>query len=197
MCSALHCPLFWGSKVHGCASPWESGADESAAHDIGPDGKPEWASSDVALRWLRCALLRLSKAHNSQFKLPCFWLLANIRLWPGRKNKNEPRFAALHQLASEQLGALGAVPRSRLWQHPWIFGQRPGCTSSSGCARGLCTGSSCSTRESNLDANNQYAAALRIAVLAIDGTFQDAVRQAYTVAAAVGELKVPAVKSVM
>ena len=78
-------------------------------------GQPDEAEKRaVTLRWVQAALERTA-AHDTSFKRPLLYVLANDRLWPDRQNPEEPGFAQLKAFAGAKLDALGEAAEREIY----------------------------------------------------------------------------------
>ena len=78
-------------------------------------GQPEEAEKRAAtLRWVQAALERTA-AHDTSFKRPLLYVLANDRLWPDPENPEEPGFAQLKAFAGAKLDALGEAAEREIY----------------------------------------------------------------------------------
>ena len=78
-------------------------------------GQPEEAEKRAAtLRWVQAALERTA-AHDTSFKRPLLYVLANGRLWPDSRNPEEPGFAQLKAFAGAKLDALGEAAEREIY----------------------------------------------------------------------------------
>ena len=73
-------------------SPWKCQPEEAEKHA-------------ATLCWVQAALERTA-AHDTGFKRPLLYVLANVRLWPDEKNPEEPGFAQLKAFAEAKLLSL-------------------------------------------------------------------------------------------
>ena len=78
-------------------------------------GQPEEAEKHAAtLRWVQAALERTA-AHDTRFKRPLLYVLANPRLWLDFENPEEPGFAQLKAFAGAKLDALGEAAEREIY----------------------------------------------------------------------------------
>ena len=61
------------------------------------------------------AALERTAAHDTSFKRPLLYVLANCRLWPDSKNPEEPGFAQLKAFAAAKLDALGEAAEREIY----------------------------------------------------------------------------------
>ena len=78
-------------------------------------GQPDEAEKRAAtLRWVQAALERTA-AHDTRFKRPLLYVLANGWLWPDHENPEEPGFAQLKAFAEAKLDALGEAAEREIY----------------------------------------------------------------------------------
>ena len=78
-------------------------------------GQPDEAEKRAfTLRWVQAALERTA-AHDTSFKRPLLYVLANGRLWPDHENPEEPGFVQLKGFAEAKLDALGEAAEREIY----------------------------------------------------------------------------------
>ena len=101
LAAAAYAEQYSGVDADSGVSPWA--------------GQPEEAEKRAAtLRWVQAALERTA-AHDTSFKRPLLYVLANNRLWPDSRNPEEPGFAQLKAFAGAKLDALGEAAEREIY----------------------------------------------------------------------------------
>ena len=160
-------------------------------------GQPEEAEKRAeTLRWVQAALERTA-AHDTRFKRPLLYVLANSRLWPDYENPEEPGFAQLKAFAVAKLDALGEAAEREIYAALGLGPKLDGV-----CAdvenvhprQDVHAGLAASAGEfDGLD----HAFKLLIAAHALDAGFQATAAAAFVRAGGTGAGKPPAVKGYM
>ena len=162
-------------------------------------GQPEEAEKRAAtLRWVQAALERTA-AHDTSFKRPLLYVLANPRLWPDPKNPEEPGFAQLKAFAGAKLDALGEAAEREIYAALGLGPKLDGV-----CAdvenvhprQDAHAGLAASTSPKDLG-GLEHALKLLIAAHALDAGFQAKAAAAFVRAGGTGAGKPPAVKGFM
>ena len=161
-------------------------------------GQPDEAEKRAAtLRWVQAALERTA-AHDTRFKRPLLYVLANDRLWPDQENPEEPGFAQLKAFAGAKLDALGEAAEREIYAALGLGPKLDGV-----CAdvenvhprQDVHAGLAAATFEFFNDL--QHAFKLLIAAHALDAGFQAKAAAAFVRAGGTGAGKPPAVKGFM
>ena len=165
-------------------------------------GQPEEAEKRaVTLRWVQAALERTA-AHDTSFKRPLLYVLANGRLWPDHENPEEPGFAQLKAFAEAKLDALGEAAEREIYAALGLGPKLDGV-----CAdvenvhprQDVHAGLAAATTDmSGLEFIGwEHAFRLLIAAHALDAGFQATAAAAFVRAGGTGAGKPPAVKGFM
>ena len=101
LAAAGYAEQYDGQGYHAGVSPWAGQPDEAEKRAF-------------TLRWVQAALERTA-AHDTRFKRPLLYVLANERLWPDEKNPEEPGFAQLKAFAEAKLDALGEAAEREIY----------------------------------------------------------------------------------
>ena len=161
-------------------------------------GQPEEAEKRAeTLRWVQAALERTA-AHDTRFKRPLLYVLANALLWPDPKNPEEPGFAQLKAFAAAKLDALGEAAEREIYAALGLGPKLDGV-----CAdvenvhprQDVHAGLAASTAE--MFGGLEHAFKLLIAAHALDAGFQATAVAAFGRAGGTGAGKPPAVKGFM
>ena len=162
-------------------------------------GQPDEAEKRaVTLRWVQAALERTA-AHDTSFKRPLLYVLANYRLWPDEENPEEPGFAQLKAFAGAKLDALGEAAEREIYAALGLGPKLDGV-----CAdvenvhprQDVHAGLAAATA-ADLVAGWEHAFKLLIAAHALDAGFQATAAAAFVRAGGTGAGKPPAVKGFM
>ena len=161
-------------------------------------GQPEEAEKRAeTLRWVQAALERTA-AHDTRFKRPLLYVLANLRLWPDSWDPEEPGFAQLKAFAEAKLDALGEAAEREIYAALGLGPKLDGV-----CAdvenvhprQDVHAGLAASTADE--DIGLEHAFKLLIAAHALDAGFQATAAAAFVRAGGTGAGKPPAVKGYM
>ena len=161
-------------------------------------GQPDEAEKRAfTLRWVQAALERTA-AHDTRFKRPLLYVLANARLWPDVANPEEPGFAQLKAFAEAKLDALGEAAEREIYAALGLGPKLDGV-----CAdvenvhprQDVHAGLAASTAE--LGDGLEHIIKLLIAAHALDAGFQATAAAAFVRAGGTGAGKPPAVKGFM
>ena len=173
-------------------------ADRAKWGDSPWAGQPEEAEKRAeTLRWVQAALERTA-AHDTSFKRPLLYVLANGRLWPDEENPEEPGFAQLKAFAGAKLDALGEAAEREIYAALGLGPKLDGV-----CAdvenvhprQDVHAGLAASTTE--FVAGWEQKIKLLIAAHALDAGFQATAAAAFVRAGGTGAGKPPAVKGFM
>ena len=176
-------------------------AEQYSTDDVGVSpwaGQPEEAEKRAAtLRWVQAALERTA-AHDTRFKRPLLYVLANARLWPDNVNPEEPGFAQLKAFAEAKLDALGEAAEREIYAALGLGPKLDGV-----CAdvenvhprQDVHAGLTAATTE--MFGGLEHAFKLLIAAHALDAGFQATAAAAFVRAGGTGAGKPPAVKGFM
>ena len=160
-------------------------------------GQPDEAEKRAfTLRWVQAALERTA-AHDTSFKRPLLYVLANARLWPDDENPEEPGFVQLKAFAGAKLDALGEAAEREIYAALGLGPKLDGV-----CAdvenvhprQDVHAGLAASTAEMG---SWEDIIKLLIAAHALDAGFQAKAAAAFVRAGGTGAGKPPAVKGFM
>ena len=163
-------------------------------------GQPDAAEKRAAtLRWVQAALERTA-AHDTSFKRPLLYVLANGRLWPDEENPEEPGFAQLKAFAEAKLDALGEAAEREIYAALGLGPKLDGV-----CAdvenvhprQDVHAGLAASSTDAGMGGGLDDAFKLLIAAHALDVGFQATAAAAFVRAGGTGAGKPPAVKGLM
>ena len=182
----------------GYAEQYSAGGDDWGVSPWA--GQPDEAEKRAeTLRWVQAALERTA-AHDTRFKRPLLYVLANGRLWPDSENPEEPGFAQLKAFAGAKLDALGEAAEREIYAALGLGPKLDGV-----CAdvenvhprQDVHAGLAAASADSQLLDEFMHAFKLLIAAHALDAGFQATAAAAFVRAGGTGAGKPPAVKGFM